>query len=215
MPPPASQSWTPPVASCWAEGVPRRRPRDPRALLLWPGAGTGSDHPSLVAIAEGLAPFPVVRCDFPYRQEGRRAPDRAPKLVASVVDTVASVADDLGLDHARLVVGGRSMGGRMCSMAAAEGLRVAGVVLLAYPLHPPGRPDRLRTEHLPSVAVPTLWISGDRDPFGTPEELGEARSLVAGPVTSVTVPGRHDLSGSDDRVVTELRDWLGLGPGPR
>ena len=177
---------------------------------MWPGAGTGADHPSLVALSEGITEMPVFRLDFPYRREGRRAPDRAPKLIASIVADVQRISEELDVDPARLVIGGRSMGGRMCSMAVAEGLRVAGVVLIAYPLHPPAKPDKLRTEHLPEIRVPTLWLCGDRDPFGTPEELEAARGLVRGPVTSVTLQGRHDLKGCDPVVLAELRDWLGL-----
>jgi predicted alpha/beta-hydrolase family hydrolase len=97
--------------------------------------------------------------------------------------------------------------------AGADGeppLGVAGVVLLAYPLHPPGRPDRLRTDHLGDLRVPTLFVSGDRDPFGTPEELAAAQALVAGPVTSVTLPGaRHELARVDDAVAAAVVDWLG------
>ena len=179
-------------------------------MVLWPGAGTGADHPSLVALSEGITEMPVFRLDFPYRREGRRAPDRAPKLIASIVADVQRISEELDVDPARLVIGGRSMGGRMCSMAVAEGLRAAGVVLIAYPLHPPAKPDKLRTEHLPEIRVPTLWLCGDRDPFGTPEELEAARGLVRGPVTSVTLQGRHDLKGCDPVVLAELRDWLGL-----
>ncbi|MFV0316601.1 MAG: alpha/beta family hydrolase [Microthrixaceae bacterium] len=189
----------------------RRRPKDPAALVLWPGAGTGADHPSLLAIRDAITEMPVEPVDFPYRREGRKAPDRAPKLIASIVDEVARIAEGLGVETSRLVIGGRSMGGRMCSMAAAEGLEVAGVVLIAYPLHPPTKPDKLRTEHLGDLRVPSLWLCGDRDPFGTPEEIGDAQSLVKGPVTSVTLKGRHDLKGTDAEVIAEIRDWLGLG----
>jgi predicted alpha/beta-hydrolase family hydrolase len=189
----------------------RRRPRDPAALLLWPGAGTSSDHPSLVSLAEGLEPFPVFRLDFPYRREGRRAPDRAPKLIASIREESERIAEDLGVGPERLVLGGRSMGGRMCSMAVAEGLPAAGVVLVAYPLHPPGKPEKLRIDHLGDLGTPSLWLCGDRDPFGTPEELATAQALVAGPVTSRTLAGRHDLKGSDPTILAEVRDWLGLG----
>jgi predicted alpha/beta-hydrolase family hydrolase len=88
-------------------------------------------------------------------------------------------------------------------------LPAAGLVLIAYPLHPPGKPERLRTEHLGDVRVPTLFISGDRDPFGTPEELALAHDLVAGPVTCVTVAGgRHELKGAEERIVAEVRDWI-------
>ena len=179
------------------------------AVALWPGAGSSSDHPSLVALEVALDPLPVARFDFPYRQEGRKAPDRAPKLIASINEQVTALCDRLDTGPEHVVIGGRSMGGRMCSMAVAEGLPAAGVVLISYPLHPPGRPERLRIEHLPDVGVPTLFICGDRDPFGSPDELAEAIGLVGGPVTSVTVEGAgHDLKRSDDAIVAAVRDWL-------
>ena len=194
----------------------RRRPADVHGVVLFPGAGTASDHPSLVALGDALDPLPVFRRDFPYRLAGRRAPDRAPVLVAAVRNAVAEVCDELGTTPEHLVLGGRSMGGRMCTMAVAgrpdgDPLPAAGVVLLGYPLHPPAKPENLRTEHLPDVMVPTLFISGDRDPFGTPDELADALALVGGPVTSVTVPGaRHELKGCDDLVARTVRKWLSL-----
>ena len=194
----------------------RRRPAEVHGVVLFPGAGTASDHPSLVALAEALDPLPVFRRDFPYRLAGRKAPDRAPVLIAAVRDAVAEVCDELGTTPEHLVLGGRSMGGRMCTMAVAgrpdgDPLPAAGVLLLGYPLHPPAKPENLRTEHLPDVKVPALFVSGDRDPFGTPEELADALALVGGPVTSVTVPGaRHELKDCDEVVARAVRKWLGL-----
>ncbi len=186
-----------------------RRPTGVEAVALWPGAGSDSGHPCLLAIEAALAPLPVRRLDFPYRREGRKAPDRAPKLISSIRDEVDRLCDELGTGPEHVVIGGRSMGGRMCSMAVAEGLPVAGVVLISYPLHPPGRPERLRVEHLGDVRVPSLWICGDRDPFGTPEELAAAQGMVTGPVTSVTLAGRHDLKGQDQAVAGEVARWSG------
>lgn len=178
--------------------------------MLWPGAGTGADHESLVAIEAGIPEMPVRRVDFPYRREGRKAPDRAPKLIASIKSEVAVAAEELDIDPERMVIGGRSMGGRMCSMAAAEGLPVAGVVLIAYPLHPPGKPEKLRSEHLADLRAPSLWLCGDRDPFGTPDELADALELVSGAVTSVTLEGRHDLLKAGEATLAQIRNWLGL-----
>jgi predicted alpha/beta-hydrolase family hydrolase len=186
-------------------------------VLLWPGAGSSAEHPSLVALAERISSTGrrVERIDFPYRIAGRRAPDRAPVLMASVRTEVEQRCGRLGVEPGRVVIGGRSMGGRICSMVAAGAdgvapLDVAGVLLIAYPLHPPGRPDRLRTEHLADVCVPTLFVSGDRDPFGTPDELSRAQELLRGPVTSVTIPGaRHELARSDAAVADATCDWLG------
>jgi predicted alpha/beta-hydrolase family hydrolase len=201
-------------------------PSEVHAVALWPGAGTAADHPSLMAIQAALAPLPVERFDFPYRREGRRAPDRANKLIASLRADVESLCERLGTTPEHVVLGGRSMGGRMCSMAVAgatgatakgsvsweEPLAAAGVILLGYPLHPPGKPERLRTEHLPRVTVPTLFVQGDRDPFGTPDELAAAQTLIPGPVTSITIPGaRHELKGVDDQIIDAIRSWLGVG----
>lgn len=183
-------------------------------LLLFPGAGSGRDHPSLVAIERAVSGargpgVPVARADFPYRREGRRAPDRPPKLIASVRDEAAAVVAERGIDPGALALGGRSMGGRMCSMAVAQGLSAAALVLVAYPLHPPGRPDRLRVEHLPGIDVPCLFVSGTRDPFGTPDELTAHTAAIAGPVTHEWVEGaRHELKGADDEVAGIVAAWL-------
>ncbi len=180
------------------------------ALLLTPGAGSGRDHPTLLAVEEAMAPLPVARVDFPYRREGRRAPDRAPKLIACVVEEAAALAARAGVAAESIVLGGRSMGGRMCSMAVAEGLPAAGLVLVSYPLHPPGRPERLRVQHLPELTVPCLFVSGTRDPFGTPEELEAATATISGPVTHVWIAGaRHELKGHDSRVAEAVATWLG------
>jgi uncharacterized protein len=178
-------------------------------VLLTPGAGSGREHPSLVAIERRLAPLPVARVDFPYRREGRKAPDRAPKLIACIREEAAAFADGIGAEPGRLVLGGRSMGGRMCSMAVAEGWPAAGLVLVSYPLHPPGRPDRLRIEHLPQLDVPCLFVSGTRDPFGSPDELTAHSAAIPGPVTHVWIDGRgHDLKGADAVVADAVADWV-------
>lgn len=157
-----------------------------------------------------MAPLPVERFDFPYRRRGgRRPPDRAPVLVAAVVEAAAGLARRAGTGTERLVLGGRSLGGRMCSMAVAEGLAAAGLVLIGYPLHPPGRPDRLRAGHLAAIAVPCLFVSGTRDPFATPAELEAATASIPGPVTHRWVDGgRHDLRGADAEVAATVAGWL-------
>jgi len=111
---------------------------------------------------------------------------------------------------AAIALGGRSMGGRMCSMAVAEGLAAAALVLISYPLHPPGKPERLRVEHFPQLRVPCLFISGTRDPFGTPDELEQHTADIPGPVTHVWLEGaRHDLKGQDGVLASTISDWLG------
>jgi hypothetical protein len=146
---------------------------DPSALLvLAHGAGAGQQHPFMVAIARGLAArgIDVVTFDFPYMREGRRAPDRAPVLEGSFREVVAAAREWSRAD--RLFIGGKSMGGRMATHLAAEGLDgLTGTLVLGYPLHPPGKPEQLRIAHLPSMTQPLLIIQGERDTFGTPGEL--------------------------------------------
>jgi hypothetical protein len=187
----------------------RKTSISPGALLLFPGAGSSSTHPSLVAIEQAVAPLPVSRADFPYRREGRRAPDRPPKLLACVVEEAGLLADRAGVAPEQIVLGGRSMGGRICSMAVADGLPAAGLVLISYPLHPPGRPERLRIEHLPQLEVPCLFISGTKDAFGSPAELEQHTGPIPGPVTHAWIDGKgHDLKGADADVAAIVRTWL-------
>jgi len=185
-------------------------PSPVRGLLLFPGAGASRDAPALVALDRTLCDeMTVVRADFPYRREGRKSPDRPAKAIACVGEEAALLADRAGIDPAAVALGGRSFGGRMCSMAVAEGLPAAALVLIAYPLHPPGKADRLRIEHFPDITVPCLFVSGTRDPFGTPDEFAAHTGAIAGPVTHGWVEGgRHDLKGSDDEVTVTVRDWL-------
>ncbi len=191
-----------------APGPPRGEPAA-GAVLLTPGAGSGRSHPALVAIEAALTPLPVWRVDFPYREAGRRAPDRAPVLVASVVEDAAALARAAEVEPGRLVLGGRSMGGRICSMAVAEGLAAAGLVLVAYPLHPPGRPERLRVAHLGALRVPCLFVSGTADPFATPAELEAATAAIPGRVTHVWIDGgRHELKGADEEVARVVATWV-------
>ena len=116
-------------------------------LVLAPGASAGRDQAGLVAIDRAVSAMgaTVRRIDFPYRLAGRRAPDRPAVLMAIVVKEAGSLAQEAGLAPERIFVGGRSMGGRICSMAVAAGMPAAGLVLVSYPLHPPGRPDRPRS----------------------------------------------------------------------
>jgi predicted alpha/beta-hydrolase family hydrolase len=186
-----------------------RRRTKLEGLLLTPGAGSGRDHHTLVAVETALAPLPVSRVDFPYRRAGRRAPDRQPVLVQSVRDDAARFAEEHDLNPRRIAFGGRSMGGRMCSIAVAEGLPAAGLVLISYPLHAPGKPDKPRTEHFPAIEVPCLFVSGDRDTFGTPAELEAATQAIPGPVTHVWIErGRHELDRVDGQIVDVVRTWV-------
>lgn len=180
-------------------------------LLLTPGASATREQPSLVALDEAVSSLGVAveRMDFPYTQAGRRAPDRPPVLLEAVRSGAAALADGHGLRPRDLFLGGRSMGGRICSMAVADGLPAKGLVLVSYPLHPPGKPEKLRTEHFPRIDVPCLFVSGTRDSFGTPDELEEATAAIPGPVSHVWIEGGdHGLRRKDAAVAAAVTDWL-------
>ena len=187
-----------------------RRAKVVSALILAPGASAGRDQSALVAIDECLAAkgLRVERIDFPYRLAGRRVPDRQPVLVATVAGAARKLAAEMALAPEKIALGGRSMGGRMCSIAVAEGRGAAALVLVSYPLHPPGKPDKLRIDHLGAIKVPCLFVSGTRDAFATPEELERATRAIAGPVTHVYVEGDHSLGRRDDEVAAIVADWV-------
>jgi len=185
----------------------------PAALLLTPGAGSDRNHAALRAIEAAVAPMPVARIDFPYRKAGRRAPDRAPVLIDCIREEAAVLVAQNKIRPASLALGGRSMGGRMCSLAVAEGLPAAALVLISYPLHPPGKPDNLRVDHFGSLDVPCLFVSGTKDPFGSPAELERHTKEIPGPVTHVWIEGGgHDFKRHDDDVAARVEAWLhGIG----
>jgi hypothetical protein len=149
-------------------------PKDaPHTLVLAHGAGGAMDTPFLNIVARGVAAngIRVVRFEFPYmaarrRGEGRGAPDREPVLLQAWRDVVTELGGGPGL-----VIGGKSMGGRMASMVADE-LQVRGLVCLGYPFHPPNRPGKTRTAHLDALRTPALIVQGTRDMFGTREDVG-------------------------------------------
>lgn len=191
--------------------TPTRRTRT-AGLLLTPGASATREQPALVALDEAVSALGVTveRMDFPYTQAGRRAPDRPPVLLEAVRAGAARLAVD------DLYLGGRSMGGRICSMAVAEGVAARGLVLVSYPLHPPGRPDKLRTEHFPRLEVPCLFVSGTKDTFGRPDELEAATAAIPGEVTHVWIEGGdHGLRRKDAAVVEAVTAWLAPRLGRR
>lgn len=176
-------------------------------LLLTPGAGADRNQSALVAIDEAVSVLgvDVVRMDFPYRKAGRRAPDRAPVLIQAIREE----AETLASRCQGIVLGGRSMGGRMCSMAVAEGLPAKGLMMISYPLHPPGKPEKVRTEHLGDIAVPCLFLSGTRDAFGSPHELEAATAAIPGTVTHEWVEGKdHGMRGADTVVAEICAAWV-------
>jgi uncharacterized protein len=130
-------------------------------VLLAHGAGTNQDHRLMVGLAGALAEsgLGVITFNYPYTEAGRRAPDRA----AVLLDCHRAVASWASGRTGRLFLAGRSMGGRMATILAADGLAMTGVVAYAYPLHPAGKPERLRVEHLPRMGVPALFFQGDKD----------------------------------------------------
>lgn len=178
------------------------------ALLLTPGAGGTRDQHTLVAIDEAVRPLPCARVDFPYRLQGKRVPDRPPIAIAHLCEQAAALTDEAGVAPDRLVLGGRSYGGRMCSMAVAQGLPAAGLILLSYPLHPPGKPENLRVEHFPDIEVPVLMISGKSDPFGTPTEFSKHLASIPGSVTEVWLTGGHDPRNADAVIADAVVSWL-------
>lgn len=182
------------------------------AVLLTPGAGADRNQRTLVAVERAVAPLPCERVDFPYRLRGSRMPDKPEVAVAHLAEQAGELVARTGIEPDRLAFGGRSYGGRMCSMAVAHGVPAAALVLLSYPLHPPGKPDRLRTEHFPDIRVPVLIVSGRGDPFGTPEEFDRELAAIPGPVTTVWLPGGHDPRRYDE-VARIVADWLGDLPG--
>ena len=166
------------------------------ALVVGHGAGAGQNSPFMVRTAEGLAARGIAAAtfDFPYMTARRGAPDRPPVLEQAWRDAIAQARTELsGLP---LFIGGKSMGGRISSQVAAQGVEgVSGLVFLGYPLHPPGKPEQRRIAHLPSIAVPVLIVQGERDAFGTPAELRPVVETMRGGVTlHVVEGGDHSLA---------------------
>jgi len=178
--------------------------RSGHPVLLLPGAHGDHAAPHLVALAGRLAAcgHPVVRAALHDRPPGAGVVGPAERSVGRLLEVLAAARDVVGADGAMpWVIGGASYGGRVASLALAEhgagALGVVGLLLVAYPLHPPGRPERPRVAHWPAVEVPTLLLSGDADPFLTVELLDRHAEDLGGPLTRVLVPGaRHDLSVS-------------------
>ncbi len=178
-------------------------------MVLTPGASAGKDHPGLVAVERALAPIGVQvdRVEFPAQAAKKRRTDPPAVCIETVRTASAALARRLSVPVGRIAVGGRSFGGRMCSLAVADGLDAAALVLISYPLHPPGRPERLRTEHFPDLRVPCLFVSGRRDPFASAEELERETGAIPGAVTRVIVDGDHSLRRREDEVAAIVTGW--------
>jgi predicted alpha/beta-hydrolase family hydrolase len=168
------------------------------SLLLAHGAGANQTSGFMVHFASALAARAIetITFNFLYTEQRRRLPDRNDKLEACYRAMVAAWHDGaFGPRRGPLVIGGKSMGGRIASqIAAAEGARVAGVLLLGYPLHPPAQPEKLRTRHLPGITQPMLFVQGARDSFGTPEELRPILAKLKASVELVVIEnGDHSF----------------------
>ena len=172
----------------------------PKGLIITPGASADRDHATLVAIEKGIPDLPVLRLTL--------ATTSVPNAVKKIVAAAEEFAASLGVTTRKLALGGRSFGGRSCSVAVAEGLRANALVLLSYPLHPPGKPEKLRVDHFGDITVPTLFLSGEKDPFGTPAEFTKHVPAVVGKTTLEWVPGNHSPK-NNDLVVDHVRTYLG------
>lgn len=143
------------------------------AVVLAHGAGGGIDDPMLryIQVFLGGRGYATLRFNFPYREKNRKVPDREELLERTVQCAVDFLKQQPGVNGGQIFLGGKSMGGRMASHLAAHGVPASGLLLLAYPLHAPGRPDRVRDQHLGAIKVPTLFISGTRDALAPQESL--------------------------------------------
>ena len=197
-------------------------PRPVATLILAHGAGAPQSSAFMVDFAQGLARrgCRAVTFNFPYTEQGRRLPDRAPTLEACFRDVIAAIRARADLATGPLLIGGKSMGGRIASHLAAQGLPdLAGLVALGYPLHPPGRPEQLRALHLARIRQPILIVQGSRDAFGTPEELRPALvplgatatlQVVEGGDHSFKVPKSGPITQAEvfERVQDEIVGWI-------
>jgi predicted alpha/beta-hydrolase family hydrolase len=195
--------------------VPGRAP----VVVLAHGAGSDMNARALVRLAEAVARagFAVCRFNFPYREAGRRLPDRLPALVACYRGIVEHVRSDGALAAPWIAIGGRSLGGRVASHLAAEGVVVHGLVFLAFPLHPPGRPATARATHLASIAAPMLFVQGTRDRLAEWSLLeplvralpGATLHAVDGADHALTVPKRaRDAGQVAQEVEGAVVSWL-------
>ena len=199
------------------KGFLHRTSESREALVLTHGAGGNCNAPLLVALAEAFSAsgISVLRCDLPFRQKRPHGPP----------SPASAKEDQTGLWRAaelmkasfggKVFLGGQSYGGRQASMLLASDPSVAqALLLLSYPLHPPGKPQQLRTAHLPHLRVPTLFVSGTKDPFGTIAELEAARAMIPAPTQMVPIEGAgHSLltkRNQDELVTSVIQAFLAL-----
>jgi predicted alpha/beta-hydrolase family hydrolase len=189
-------------------------------VVLAHGAGNDMTAPLLVAVADGLAHhgFPTVRFNFPYKERGGRAPDPAPVLERCYRSVLAQLRADRVLGARRLVIGGKSLGGRMASHLAAAGEAVDGLLFLGYPLHPAGRPEQLRAAHLARIRAPMLFLAGTRDALCRLDRLRGVLGGLPNAALHVVDDGDHSFavrkrSGRDpaavlDEILAASVTWL-------
>ncbi|GAB4355871.1 MAG: alpha/beta hydrolase [Methylohalobius crimeensis] len=210
------------TTSLWA--VPEDYDRQ-LAVILAHGAGSDMHHPFLSFVQESLAERGVltVKFNFPYKEEGRKAPDRMLVLLATWKAVVDAVRNDPDLAPQRIFLAGKSMGGRAASMLAAEGEACAGLIFLGYPLHPPDKPDKPRTEHLPRINCSMLFIQGTRDRLCDLERLRPVLDTLSVPVDLHVIEGgdhsfkvlkRLGRSEGDvwKEIVEATADWINALP---
>jgi predicted alpha/beta-hydrolase family hydrolase len=213
----------PPSAATTALAYPAADTDAIAALILAHGAGAGQRSPFMVDFARAIAAhgIDVVTFNFLYTEQRRRLPDRAPALEACYRAVIDSVVEHVEGARRALFIGGKSMGGRIATQVAAAGLTrpVAGIVLLGYPLHPPGRPEQRRDAHLVSVKRPMLFVQGSRDAFGSSAELSPLTMTIDPPPTIHVVEGgdhsfkvsRNDPSAQAavyDSVQSRIAAWI-------
>lgn len=186
-------------------------------IVLGHGAGAPLDSEYMEFFARELSSkdVRVVRFNFAYMEKGRRAPDKQAVLEA----TFGKVVDQVAGEASRIVLGGKSMGGRIASHLVAEGFPASGLLFLGYPLHPPGRPDRIRDAHLHAVTCPMLFVEGTRDPFCPLDTLERVRGSLSSDTEVVVIDdGDHSLkvrksSGRSTRdawgeAAAAIRAWI-------
>ena len=227
--PSAGQAETRRVTLAAGEAVTARLYRAPAgrragvALILGHGAGAGQASPFMVRCAADLAArgIDAVTFNFLYTERGQRLPDRNDRLEACYRAVIAAMRAEPALAGSRLTIGGKSMGGRIASQVAAGGDigDLAGLVFLGYPLHPPGKPERRRAAHLPRIGAPMLFVQGERDAFGTPDELAPViAELAPRAALYVVAGGDHSFklrksagrsqAEAESAVQDEIERWL-------
>lgn len=208
------------VSSEWA--LPERyRAGANSGLILAHGAGNDMHQPMLSHVHQALADSGIltVKFNFPYKEAGRKAPDPPQRLKKAFKAVIERVASDVGLKPSLLFLGGKSMGGRIASELVASGHPAAGLMFLGYPLHPPGRPERLRAAHLEEIPCPMLFIQGSRDPLCNLAKLEEVLAglqdratlhVIQGGGHSFELPKRSGRSESEiwEEIIAVSARWI-------